>query len=172
MEGTELRCNPATGLWSCHQTKAAATGKPVGYVRPTSSDSVKLTHERAMRDPKKNPFDLANTSKCPVVLASAPDPAHPSLEMVRAFDNKFPALMRPKEEVEDHVEEVPFVPLPGVGLQEVVVQHWRMNTCEALMTQEANRIATLCVATLYCTVYCVLHTVCICTTHTPSLSQS
>ena len=137
---TELRQNPATGLWSCHQQRAQhMDSKPSGYAKG-NMPHVQLTHERDMRS-GKDPFDLANQELCPHILASAADPKHPSVPLVRAFENKFPALLKPEANLVSTEQAVRSGHvMPAMGAQEVVVQHWRYNTCAALMTREECQI--------------------------------
>jgi UDPglucose--hexose-1-phosphate uridylyltransferase len=132
--GKHFRCEVATGVWSLHSPKPHQ--KPRGYLAKTGGDP--RTHERPDTKKDRNPFDLENSHMTPPVLHAVPDPEDASKPMIRVFENKFPVLTAPEDR--DNIDiQVSFVDgiLPqvsAIGLHEVVVQHWRYNMCECLMT--------------------------------------
>eukprot|EP01047_Picozoa_sp_COSAG01_P067397 COSAG01_NODE_9511_length_2425_cov_2.271711_1_plen_672_part_00 len=137
LEGNHFRYENATGVW-CLVSPSTGAAKPRGYA---SSDGQPSTHERPETEPKDNPFDLANQAQTPPIIESTPDPREPGKPMIRVFENKFPALRKPEQNSSRGSVRVAFVDglypqVSAVGLHEVVVQHWRYNTCEALMSEK------------------------------------
>ena len=143
-----FRYDVVTGVWSLHlPLPKPGSGKPRGYAS-RSLDT--RTHERPERTPPGSfdPFDLDNRHLTPPASLEVPDPADASVPMIRVFANKFPVLDPPPataaaDDDEDDAEmnglEVAFVDslfpqVSGIGNHEVVVQHWKLNMCQALMT--------------------------------------
>lgn len=139
-----FRSCPATGIWSLHfPLPKPGSGKPRGYATRTLDTR---THERPERATPGtfDPFDLDNTHLTPPPTLVVPDPVDPAIPMIRVFANKFPVLTAPSEDDDGGIEgaiEVAFVDklfpqVSAVGLHEVVVQHWKLNVCQALMTPQ------------------------------------
>ena len=133
LEGNHFRCEVATGVWSLHWPRKQ---RPVGYAPTAAKDR---THDRPDTKTDRNPFDLANQHMTPPLVHVVPDPVSPEKPLVRVFENKFPVLTRPDKPgtctVKASFVESFFPQVSAIGLHEVVVQHWRYNMCQALMTQ-------------------------------------
>ena len=68
---------------------------------------------------KGDPFDLSTIKMCPEILYSVIDPLHPSLLMIRVFENKYPVLgpiddSEPMQASHIHYD-------PAMGRQEVIL---------------------------------------------------
>ncbi len=134
MDGT-FRYNIASGIWSLHASlgNSPFANKPRAYAGAATRPDP-LTHLRPVRTRKNNPFDLENAEMCPPahVTVQDPDPAFADLPLIRVFDNKFPVLA-PESEGSEPIEVKLMGPkggevhpsLQAIGLQDVVVQHWR-----------------------------------------------
>ena len=136
LSGNHFRCEVSTGLWSLHCPRKFSP-RPKGYTPANAGKD--RTHERPDTQTERNPFDLENSHMTPPVIQIVNDPKDPSKPLVRVFENKFPVLTRPKDACisETSVSFVDsfFPQVSAVGLHEVVVQHWRYNMCEALMSR-------------------------------------
>jgi hypothetical protein len=139
-----FRYDVVTGVWSLHlPLPKPGSGKPRGYAS-RSLDT--RTHERPERTPPGSfdPFDLDNRHLTPPASLEVPDPADASVPMIRVFANKFPVLDPPPAAADDDDAEMNglevafvdslFPQVSGIGNHEVVVQHWKLNMCQALMT--------------------------------------
>lgn len=122
-----------------HFPRSIIAAKPRGY--STSNRHIQ-THERAqtvvvMRNGTLNPFDLRNSHLTSPVIQSVDDPTVPGQPMIRVVRNKFPVLCEPLESLDDCQATPPTMrSTPAAGWQEVVIQHWKYNTCEALMERK------------------------------------
>jgi UDPglucose--hexose-1-phosphate uridylyltransferase len=140
LSGSHLRYEIASGLWSLH-SPGKFSPRPKGY--SFNNAGKQRTHERPNIQVERNPFDLANVHMTPPVLDSLPDPRDPSKLQTRCFENKFPVLSRPERPGQDEVQvsfvDSLFPQVSASGIHEVVVQHWRYNVCQALMTPDEVR---------------------------------
>lgn len=117
-----------------HESLAeTSASKPLGFQR---GDSAHLqTHERPRTcSARNNPFDLANADMLtpPLQPAVLDDEGKP---LIRVHSNKFPMLKHPLESAALR-REGSRRSMVAAGAQEVVIQHWRYDYCQALGTAE------------------------------------
>ena len=149
-----LRFNILTGDTSMHEPLGEASSfklKPRGFRGATSAHHVR-THERPRTNPaRNNPFDLSNAAMLPPLISSVDDPSpaiHSTRDaivrkpLVRVIPNKFPVLKVPLARAVEAADSYAggFAGLrkcmPAAGRQEVIIQHWRYDRCQALSTRE------------------------------------
>ena len=143
-----LRFNVLTGDTSMHEPLGEAssfTEKPRGFGRSGAADHTR-THERpCTNSAPNNPFDLANAAMLPPLLGCESDPAKAETPMIRTIPNKFPVLKLPLSRAAETVHgDSRFSNLrkrmPAAGRQEVIIQHWKYNHCQALSTREESAL--------------------------------
>ena len=163
---SELRFNVLTGGTSCHipsRSLASYSDKPRGFSRPGLTGARVLQHQLPPCNLAPNaPFDLANAAMLPPFL-QPPVLDAGGKPQIRVILNKFPVLSLPLSllsravtaEVETGASTcTPSVQyagdacewgirrhMPACGSQEVIIQHWRQNTCHALL--EDDEVAAL-----------------------------
>jgi UDPglucose--hexose-1-phosphate uridylyltransferase len=141
LSGNHFRCEISTGLWSLHCPQKY-NPRPKGYTPANAGKD--RTHERPNTRRQGNPFDLENSHMTPPIIYTISDPADTSRPLVRVFENKFPVLTKPEQpgqgEVRVSFVDNFFAQVSAIGLHEVVVQHWRYNMCEALMTSREVKL--------------------------------
>ena len=145
-----LRFNLLTGDTSMHEPLGEAssfTQKPRGFERAARRGDSR-THERARTNrAQNNPFDLHNAAMLPALLASVPDP-ETKKPLVRVIPNKFPVLKIPLARAAEACDGGGSgggvgglrKSMPAAGRQEVVIQHWRYDRCQALSTREECKL--------------------------------
>jgi len=133
-----FRYNIVTGTWALIIATPDAN-KPRDYKQSTDSDVP--THLRPEISDSFDPFALANEHLTPPEKLSHMDPSGNGKKMIRVFDNKFPFLSRLEcstgtPNIQARFDASVHPQLSGVGICEVVVQHWKFGMCHGLMKKE------------------------------------
>lgn len=129
-----IRFNCLTGDTSVHEQMEPSICKPNGF-KPGESTHLQ-THERPRTcSARNNPFDLANSDMLTpqLQLAVNDDAGKP---IIRVHSNKFPTLKCPLESATVIRRRGLRESMVAAGEQEVIIQHWRYDFCQALGTQE------------------------------------
>ncbi len=133
-----LRFDYASNTTSCHTPFKMDNfqSKPRGF--DSVVNEAPATHQRGFNSKKYNPFDLKNTKDLTAELCpSISDPDNPSKPLIRVITNKFPALSAPLSQATlQCLHHKTCATMDACGFQEVIIQHWLWNKCQALLTQE------------------------------------
>ena len=137
-ENTGLRFDISTDIVSSHVSAQGGKleSKPRGFRSSSAADPP--THLRSPSSPRYNPFDLSNANDLtPELEAFIMDPLHPYKPLIRVISNKFPALSAPLDTAQLRLSSNGVCGIMDpCGFQEVVIQHWHWNRCQALLTKD------------------------------------
>ena len=142
---TGLRFDISTNIVSCHVSAQGGKleSKPRGFRSSSAADPA--THLRSPSSARYNPFDLKNAKDLTSALEPfIMDPLHPSSDnkpdnkpLIRVISNKYPALSAPLDTAQFRLSNNGVCGIMDpCGFQEVVIQHWHWNRCQALLTKD------------------------------------